>query len=133
MDLNLKNSVVLVTGSSKGIGKAIAESFLSEGAMVAISGRKRKDLNETYRELSTKFGSDNILCFEGDLTNKESIKSCLKTVLSKWGAIDVLVANVGSGKVNKKQDEKEWHRVFQINFSGAVEIASQIIPIMQAN
>src|SRR3989344_6113128 len=132
MDLNLKNSVVLVTGSSKGIGRAIAESFLSEGAMVAISGRQRKDLDETYEELSVKFNSNNVMCFKGDLTDKKSITNCLNSILSKWGAIDVLVANVGSGKVNKKQDGKEWHRVFQLNFGGAVEITSQAIPIMQA-
>ena len=131
MDLNLKNSVVLVTGSSKGIGRAIAESFLSEGARVTISGRQRKDLDETYEELSAKFNPDNIMCFKGDLTDKESIKSCLKMVLNKWGAIDILIENVGSGKVNKKQDGKEWHRVFQLNFGGAVEITSKAIPIMQ--
>src|SRR3989338_3237833 len=132
MDLNLKNSVVLVTGSSRGIGRAIAESFLSEGARVIISGRQREDLDDIHKKLSTKFNSDNIMCFKGDLIDKKSIKNCLNSILSKWGAIDILVANVGSGKVNKKQDGEEWRRVFQLNFGGAVEIASQTVPIMQA-
>jgi len=131
MDLNLENSVVLVTGSSKGIGGAIAESFLGEGAMVVISGRQKESLDKAHRELSAKFDSDNIMCFEGDLTDRESIKDCLDVILNKWGKIDVLVANIGSGRVKKEQDEEEWHRVFQLNFGGAVEITSQTIPIMQ--
>ena len=133
MDLQLKNRIAFVAGSSRGIGKAIAIALLREGCRVCITGRDATSLQVAFDELSRSYGEDSILKISGDFTDGKTIAGALKSVVSQWGSLDVLVANLGtgSGKLGWQQDENEWERLFNLNFFGSVRLAQAAIPHMQ--
>src|SRR5699024_11913611 len=89
MDLCLKNKHVLITGGSRGIGKAIAEHFIAEGAQVSIVGRTLSSLEKTQAELG------NVDIYQADVTSKEDRERLMQNYLAKNGAIDVLINNAG--------------------------------------
>jgi len=133
MDLGLKNHVVLVTGSSRGIGQAIAMEFAREGARVIITGRNHKDVNNTVNQIKESGGEG---CgFVGDLTIEADIKNCIDRVLNQWNTIDTLVANLGSGKGQRgwNTGAAEWNRLVDINFMSNVKIAGITIPHLVKN
>jgi len=132
MYLGLKNEVALITGSSQGIGKAIARCFLSEGCRTVITGRQHEKLMETKTEFDSEFGSDRILAFEGDMTQKDIIENMLRNITEKWGKIDCLVANIGtgSGKAGWNIDEEDWYALFEANFWGSVKLVKEVLSKM---
>jgi 3-oxoacyl-[acyl-carrier protein] reductase len=133
MDLQLTDRIALVAGSSRGIGRAIALTLLSEGCRICISGRDTEALDETTRALSAQFG-DKVFPFQGDLTDGSVIEDALDAIARKWGGLDVLIANVGSGrgKPGWQQEDAEWQRLFNLNFFGAVRLAQAAIPYLQS-
>src|SRR3989344_8693264 len=132
MDLGLKDKVVVVTGSSFGIGKAIAESFLNEGARVVITGRGKDRLENTRNELVLKYDNNRVLSYTGDLTAEKEIEECLRFVVDNYGTINVLVANVGSGRPDKNlSDKEEKMRMNRINFEGARYISEKGADILK--
>ncbi|MBM3852001.1 MAG: SDR family oxidoreductase [Verrucomicrobia bacterium] len=123
MELELKNRRVLVTGSSRGIGRGIAAAFLAEGARVAVTGRKRAALSATANAWAAEFGADAVLTCAGDLTRPANIAKALCAVRKAWGGLDVLVLNLGSGRgmPGLAADATEWNRVLQLNLVAAME------------
>lgn len=93
MDLHLKDKKVIVTGGSKGIGRAIAESFLNEGAEVAICARDLETLQATQTELA-KLGIIHI--FEADLSREEDNTAFVNWAAETMGGLDILVSNVSA-------------------------------------
>ena len=94
MELNLKNKVIVISGSSKGIGKSIAEILLHEGCKVVINGRNKSNLLKTRNELSKI--SKNVISIQGDVSKDITINKIKKTTIKKWGKIDGIVANASS-------------------------------------
>ena len=92
MDLGLKNRVVLVTGASSGIGKAIAAAFAREGARVAITYRSNKAGAEETVKCIEEAGGEGF-AFQMDLTDPPGIENAVAHALKHWGHIDVLVGN----------------------------------------
>lgn len=135
MDLGLESKVVLVTGSSRGIGKAIATAFLKEGAKVAVTGRKKSTLKATMDDLREVSGETQTLAFAGDLTNATTIAQCIEQIISKWEKLDIVVANVGSGRsiTGWKVEQNEWDRVFRLNLWGSLSVIRQVVPLMIKN
>ena len=135
MDLGLKNKIVLVTGSSLGIGKAIAEGFIKEGAKVIVTSNDAQSLKTTYQTFQKQYGKENVLRYLGDLTNPDNIKKSVEFIVNKCKTIDILIANIGSGKSKPglEPDRTEWERMFNINLWGGAEITRSVIPIMQKN
>jgi 3-oxoacyl-[acyl-carrier protein] reductase len=131
MDLGLRGKVVLIAGSSGGIGKAAASLFLEEGAAVIITGRDGERLGATVSELRNKFGNEVVMSHQGDLTIQREIVSCLAHVKERFGKLDVLVANIGCGKpFNSVSIEQEWRDMFTINLFGSVQLASVTASMM---
>ena len=81
MDLGLDNKIVLITGSTKGIGRGIAEAFLKEGAKVFLSGRKKTILNHELSILQNNYGDKNVYGFSGDLIDQKVVV-CLADYIS---------------------------------------------------
>jgi len=129
MNMGLKDRVALVAGSSRGIGRAIAAALLREGCRVCLTGRDVAALQGTEQELRIEFG-ERVLSIAGDFAQEPVILSALETLRQSWGGVDIVVANLGSGrgKPGWEQDEEEWRRLFDLNFFASVRLAHASIP-----
>lgn len=88
MELGLSDKIVCVSGSSRGIGFAVAEVLLREGARVAISGRNADGLAFAVDALGRCWGKDRVLGYKGDLTQEADIAGFLSTVVQAWDGLD---------------------------------------------
>jgi NAD(P)-dependent dehydrogenase (short-subunit alcohol dehydrogenase family) len=119
MELELKNKIVLVTGSSRGIGKEIASAFLDEGCKVILNGRDKKSLEKTSKFFNhlTKF-------IVADVTKPLECQKLVKKIIRLYGRLDILVCNVGDGKSVPpgKETSKEWQKMFELNLQSATNV-----------
>ena len=131
VDLGLKNKVSLVSGSSRGIGKAIACGLLKEGAIVYITGRNKEMLDSAYNDFKSQFGG-RVYKFSGDLTNTDTIENLLNDILNKHNRLDIVVANIGSGRFKSGWDVEDelWMKSFDINFFSSVKLSREAIRVM---
>ncbi len=118
MELKLKNKVVLVTGSSSGIGKDIALKFLQEGCHVILNGRNEQKLKRVSKSLQ------NCFYIKGDVTKDKDIEKIVKVCNKKYKKIDILVCNVGSGKSNPigKENIDDLKNMLELNFYSSTKI-----------
>lgn len=132
MDLGLSGSVALVAGSSRGIGRAVAEELLREDARVLLTGRDREVLERVRAELAEALSSDRVAAHAGDLSDPAVREAAVRMALDSWGRLDVLVANVGSGAGRRgwDQGQDEWNRMFAVNLWSSVGIAEAVLPTM---
>jgi 3-oxoacyl-[acyl-carrier protein] reductase len=133
MDLGLAEKVVFVAGSSRGIGRGIARVFLDEGARVVVSGRDPAALNATYTELG-EGREERVAMFVGDLTETGDIRRAHQEAVERWGGIDVLVCNVGSGtgRSGWNLTSEDWSKVLEINLWSSIRLVEVFLPAMVA-
>jgi len=114
MDLGIKNKKALVTASSKGIGKAVAEALLAEGCEVGICSRNKDDLVEAADEFKNKFGKDVFWCV-CDLNKLKDIENTFNAFIKEFGQIDILVNNCGGPAPGFFEDtnEEKWQAAFE--------------------
>jgi 3-oxoacyl-[acyl-carrier protein] reductase len=131
MDLGLAGKVALVTGGSRGIGRAIAEAFAQEGTHVSICGRTPADLSQAADVVKAK--GVEALAVEADLTRAGEAEKVLQTTLDRFGQLDILVNNVGGarGDPTWAASDSDWDEVLQLNFLSAVRLTRLSIPQMQ--
>lgn len=112
MDLELSGKVALVTGSSRGLGHAIAHALHREGCTVALNGRDGTVLERVREALG---GQASV--FVADVSDPESCRSLVDSVEQRFGRLDVLVCNVGSGRSVPPGEENahEWQRMLSLN------------------
>lgn len=115
----MNNKVALITGGSKGIGYAIAESMLKEGMNVAITARTMSHLEEAKASLDKQYNSD-VLIIQSDAANYEDQEKAVQQVVDKWGALDVLIANAGVGHFAPIDELSvdQWKQTIDINLTG---------------
>ena len=132
MDLHLEDKVVLVAGSSRGIGLATVRAFLAEGCRTVITGRDSIALTQARASLESEFNPERVMACEGDLCDSGVIKTVLASVSDRWGPLDCLVANVGSGRgpIGWDLQESDWHGLFEENLSCTYRLVQQVLPAM---
>ena len=127
MDLGLKNKTVLVTGGTRGIGRAIVEGFLAEGATVAFCSRDGVAAHELAEELSidgrVAVGS------KVDVGDQESLQTWVDASAVSLGGIDVVVANVGALAILENADN--WRTSFDVDLMGTVGLATAALPYLE--
>jgi 3-oxoacyl-[acyl-carrier protein] reductase len=135
MDLQLTDQVIFVAGSSRGIGRAIAATLLAEGARVVLTGRDGAVLDSAHTELSTPATVDRILALQGDYSDAVTITRAFEATLKRFGQIDHLIANLGTGagKSGWQQPEEEWRRLFELNFFASTRLTEAVLPHLLAN
>lgn len=121
MDLGLTGKRVLVTGSSRGIGVAIARAFLTEGSAVVVTGRTEANLVDATNGLRETFGAERVHAVRADLAGSETeIAGCVDRAAELLGGLDVLVANVGggSGPRGLEATGRDWEALLALNLVG---------------
>ena len=133
MDLGLKGKVAIVTGGSRGIGAAIVEGFVKEGANVVIA-----DIGViTAQKLAEKLGKRGakLLAVKTDATKKSDVDNLATITMKEFGKIDILVNNAGVPPVWLKfvdLEEEEWDRVNDVNAKGVYLVTRAVVPHMIA-
>ncbi len=133
MELGLKDQYVLVTGSSRGIGKGIAEAFLKEQANVILTGRDEAVLRKTVESFTAEYGAEKVFFFQGDLIHPSVLQAIKKFITEKTGYLDHLICNIGSGKSVPplEEDMSEFQRMLDINLLNAVAVVREILPLLE--
>jgi glucose 1-dehydrogenase len=120
---NNEGRVAVVTGSSKGIGKAIALEFANAGYSVVINARNEEELNQAAKDISNSIkDAGRIVSIPGDISQVPVCISVIESAVKQFGRIDVLVNNAGIGGESKKiyeLTEKDWDEVIDVNLKGA--------------
>lgn len=132
MDLGLKGKVALVTGGSRGIGRATAHALAREGVRVAVCARGAKDLAAVAGELEA-FGVQ-ALGIAADVATPEGAQLAVKSVLDAWGSLDLLVNNVGGSKGAGPFDvatEEQWRATIDLNLLSAVRTSQHAVAWMR--
>ncbi len=133
MDLGLKNKVALVTGSTRGLGKAIAEKLAEEQAKVVITGTNEQKAKIVAQEVSSRFGVETE-GFSLDVTSEEAVKKVMKDIIQRFGRIDILVNNAGITKDARLMMMKaaDWEAVIRTNLTGAFNCTKAVSKRMLA-
>jgi 3-oxoacyl-[acyl-carrier protein] reductase len=127
MKLELDDHVALVTGASRGIGLAIAAALAAEGAKVALAARGSDALNEARATV----GGDSSI-HVADVTDPAAAAALVQDVDKRWGRLDILVCNVGSGASVPpgKETAAEWSRVMDLNLFATTNAIEAARPLM---
>lgn len=116
MNYNIQDKVVIITGAARGIGYAIAETFVSEGAKVVVIDISPEAVNAAVEKLGASATG-----YVGNVTDSAGIEAIFNEVVSKFGSIDCLINNAGVTRDNLmlRMKEEEWQMVLDINLKGA--------------
>ncbi len=125
----MKNKICLVTGATRGIGRAIAKMLLEEGAQVAICGRDQSALDKAVKELGAETGGK-VAGKAADVRNHEDIAGLFRYIDSEFGGLDVLVNNAGVGVFRSVSDlsVEEWLLTLETNLSGVFYCCREAFP-----
>ena len=128
---HLSDKVVLVTGAGKGAGRAIAQSFARQGAILAINDLTPINLDQTETDILAAGGQ--VKCYVVDVTKKLPIQGLVKSVVEDWGRIDILVscAQVKPTSSLLEMDDWDWQRTLDVNLSGVFLIMQSTGRIMR--
>ena len=125
--MSLSGQVALVTGGGTGIGKAIAQAMLAEGAKIIIVGRKEEVLKEAQTELGS--GVEIMVC---DVTQETQVDKIYENITSSYGRLDILINNAGMAARAKSYEMSYdmWKKVVDVNLNGAFLCARGAMKIM---
>ena len=128
--MKLNDRVGIVTGGSRGIGRAITLALAREGARVAIVSRDKQRAEATMREIDAKGAKTSVI--QADVTQVQEIQAAVDRVMLDFGQIDILVNNAGIGtsKPPLELSEEEWDRVIDTNLKGVFFFCQRVVPIM---
>ncbi len=128
MDLELVGKVALVTGASRGIGRAIAEGLAAEGARLVIASRGIEALEETQRALEAT-GAE-VLAVPTDVGDDASVAALVEKARERFGRIDILISNASALAVTG--DRASWDASLNVDVMGAVRLVEGVLPMMRA-
>ncbi|MBP3039155.1 SDR family oxidoreductase [Bacillaceae bacterium Marseille-Q3522] len=128
MDLSFKGKTALVTGSTAGIGKAIAKSLVAEGATVLINGRHEEKTAQTIKEIQTQYPEANLTPVVADLGTEQG---CRK-VTEQYPEVDILINNLGIFEPAEYFDipDEDWFRFFEVNILSGVRLSRSYLKQM---
>ena len=129
MNLKLTNKTALVSGSTKGIGFAIATGLAREGARVIVNGRSEKAIAEAKKQIDQAVPDAKIETFAGDLSTAEATE----TLVQRFPLVDILVNNLGifEPKPFEEISDEEWRRFFEVNVLSGVRLSRAYLPGMR--
>jgi len=128
----LSGKIAIVTGGTRGIGRAIAERLLGEGALVAVCSRSRENV-QAFVNRCKPAARDRLLAEPADMSKLEDVEGFFTAVDQRFGGLDILVNNAGIGIFKSVADltPEEWHRVIDLNLSGLYYCSHAALPRMR--
>lgn len=134
MDLGIKNRVAIVTGSSQGIGKAIAHGLAKEGAKLTICARNEEMLSETASEIESLTGTQ-VLPVRANLMSKEDIRLMVEKTVETFGNVDILVNNTGGppSALFLETSDNDWQEAVNSLLMSVIDCCREAIPYMKEN
>ena len=126
---NLQNKKALITGGTKGIGKAIVKEFIDLGAEVVIAARNESE----FEILNSEINSNKISFIKADVSISKDIEHVISEVENKWASLDILVNNVGTN-IRKKSIEyspEEYDKIMNTNLRSAFELSRLAYPLLK--
>lgn len=131
MNVDLKNKVIVITGSSKGIGRELARNFANEGAIVVINYyHSEEDANNLFNEISNT--RNDCLLVKADITKYEDVINMYHQVINKYGRVDILINNAGmcDDDLIYFMSEDKWNDIIDVNLTGAFLCCKAFTKIM---
>ncbi|MBB4118118.1 NAD(P)-dependent dehydrogenase (short-subunit alcohol dehydrogenase family) [Mesonia hippocampi] len=129
MELKLTGKTAFISGSTQGIGFAIAQQLLQEGVSVTINGRKKSKTEQAKKQLQKQFPNGIISAISADFSKKEEVENLLQHLTD----IDILVNNIGIFEVEEFQNitDEDWYNYFEVNVMSSVRLSRKLLPKMQ--
>ena len=130
---DFEDKISLVTGASRGIGRATAVALAARGARVALGGRDEDALAETARQVNEAGGEARVISL--DVTSDEAVTAAVRCILDAWGRIDHLVNNAGMTRdgLLMRARPTDWHAVIDTNLGGTIRVSRAILrPMLKA-
>lgn len=115
---DLSDDTAIVTGSSKGIGKGIAEHFAARGANVVVNSRNEAEAREVAESIEADGGT--AIAVEADVTDEDAMAALVETTVDEFGQLDIMVNNAGITTLGPAEefDVDEWRRIIEVNLVG---------------
>lgn len=128
MDLNLHGKRAFISGSTQGIGFAIAQRLLNENVVVTINGRQPEKTEQARKNLQEQFPNANVAAIAADFSKKEEVEN----LLAQLTDIDILINNIGIFEVKdfEKITDEDWYKYFEINVMSSVRLSRHLMPKM---
>ncbi len=129
---DLTGRVALVTGGSRGLGKAMARGLAEAGAQIAIAARNRGELERAAQEIGEGTGVK-VAWFEADLSQRSQTEQLAAAVLAEMGRVDVLINNAGSNKIGAIDEirDEDWDTILELNLSSCMALTRALVPQMK--
>ncbi|HEX6324301.1 MAG TPA: SDR family oxidoreductase [Vicinamibacterales bacterium] len=133
MDLQLRDSVALITGSSKGLGLASARSLAAEGCRVVLCARGEQALQAAEKTLAGEYGADRVLAVAADVSTAAGAEDVMARTLERFGRIDILVNNVGKagGTDIVSTSDEDWQAALDQTLFPAIRLSRLAVPHMR--
>lgn len=130
---NLKGKKAIITGGSRGLGKATAIAFAKQGIDVAITGRNEANLKETVTELKALGVNATYATF--DIGNYDEVKKGIQEIMNTFNTVDILVNNAGIAAFGSFLDMEvnQWQSIIQTNVMGMYYVTKEVLPYLIAN
>ena len=129
---SIEGRVAVVTGGTRGIGRAIVEALLAEGAAVALCGAKQAGIDQALRQLQP---AERVFARVADVSNEEEVHRFISEVVGRFGTIDILInsAGVGAFALLAEITPAMWAELIGVNLTGVFYCCRAVLPILQAS
>jgi NADP-dependent 3-hydroxy acid dehydrogenase YdfG len=130
--MHLKDKIAVITGASRGIGKAIALDLASSGVYVILTARNESELHEVLSSITSEGGKAS--AFVLDISNEEAVKDFVLSLSAIGSHVDILINNAGVGSFQPvtETDSTMWDQVMDVNVKGTFLMCKHLVPVMKA-
>lgn len=132
MDLGLKGKVAMVSGASRGIGRAIVLGLAAEGCRLSLCARGKEGVDRVSQEVQ-KTGVE-VTALAGDVTSEADARQWVEDTQKRFGRVDILINNVGGSRPggNLSASREDWQNGFALNFFSALDLCRLVVPLMSS-